>query len=127
MVYNGISIEAELIGRFDRPEIFYSFTSPLQPATAYVYDAKEDTSRPFNPPKLTFDPARFESIRQTTVVLLRFVAAYCLFDAMNVVFVGATSPVPEELGDINCDGVYDVLDVVQFIDFLFASGKAPCM
>jgi MATE family multidrug resistance protein len=35
------------------------------------------------------DPARFESIRQTTVVLLRFVAAYCLFDAMNVIFAGA--------------------------------------
>ena len=28
-------------------------------------------------------------LRDTTVILLRFVAAYCLFDAMNVVFAGA--------------------------------------
>jgi multidrug resistance protein, MATE family len=35
------------------------------------------------------DPSRFESLRQVTVVLLRFVAVYCLFDAMNVIFAGA--------------------------------------
>lgn len=35
------------------------------------------------------DAARFESLREVTVVLLRFVAAYCLFDAMNVVLAGA--------------------------------------
>ena len=35
------------------------------------------------------DPSRFESVRAVTVVLLRFVAAYCLFDAMNVIFAGA--------------------------------------
>jgi MATE family multidrug resistance protein len=33
--------------------------------------------------------AVFGPLRQTTVVLLRFVAAYCLFDALNVVFVSA--------------------------------------
>lgn len=32
--------------------------------------------------------AAFEELRQTTTVLLRFVAAYCLFDAMCVVFTG---------------------------------------
>jgi MATE family multidrug resistance protein len=32
-------------------------------------------------------PERFAALRGLTVVLLRFVAAYCLFDAMNVVFV----------------------------------------
>ena len=31
----------------------------------------------------------FGPLRETTVVLLRFVAAYCLFDALNVVFVSA--------------------------------------
>ncbi|MBN2580324.1 MAG: MATE family efflux transporter [Pirellulales bacterium] len=31
-------------------------------------------------------PEEFASLRNLTVVLLRFVAAYCLFDAMNVVF-----------------------------------------
>ncbi len=59
----GLGTASGLIGRFDRPEIFYSFTSPLQPPTAYVYGAKTDTSRPFNPPKLTFDPARFVTER----------------------------------------------------------------
>jgi len=34
-------------------------------------------------------PAEFAELRDTTVILLRFVAAYCLFDAMNVVFAGA--------------------------------------
>ena len=34
-------------------------------------------------------PEQFAELRATTVVLLRFVAAYCLFDAMVVVFVSA--------------------------------------
>lgn len=34
-------------------------------------------------------PEAFQTLRNTTVVLLRFVAAYCLFDAMNVVFAAA--------------------------------------
>ena len=55
----GLGAASGLIGRFDRPEIFYAFTSPLQPMTAYVYDAKANTSQPFNPPKLTFDPALY--------------------------------------------------------------------
>jgi len=59
----GLGSASGLKGRFDRPEIFYEFTSPLQPSTAYVYDAKADTSQPFNPPKLTFDPALFVTER----------------------------------------------------------------
>jgi MATE family multidrug resistance protein len=35
------------------------------------------------------DPARFEPIRRTTVILLRFVALYSLFDTMNIVFASA--------------------------------------
>jgi len=34
-------------------------------------------------------PEKFQPIRDLTVVLLRFVAAYCLFDAMNVIFISA--------------------------------------
>ena len=34
-------------------------------------------------------PAQFAHLRAVTVVLLRFVAAYCVFDALSVVFVGA--------------------------------------
>jgi len=35
------------------------------------------------------DPAVFARLRDMTVVLLRFVAAYSVFDALNVIFVGA--------------------------------------
>ncbi len=35
------------------------------------------------------DPGRFETLRRTTVVLLRFVAIYCLFDTMNIIFASA--------------------------------------
>jgi MATE family multidrug resistance protein len=34
-------------------------------------------------------PEQFDHLRAVTIVLLRFVAAYCLFDALSVVFVGA--------------------------------------
>ena len=34
-------------------------------------------------------PEQFGRLHDTTVILLRFVAAYCLFDALNVVFVSA--------------------------------------
>jgi len=35
------------------------------------------------------DPAKFGPLRDQIVILLRFVAVYCLFDAMNVVFMSA--------------------------------------
>ena len=35
------------------------------------------------------DPEEFATIRALTVILLRFVAVYCLFDALQIVFVGA--------------------------------------
>jgi len=34
-------------------------------------------------------PEQFAELRSVTVMLLRFVAAYCLFDATNIIFVGA--------------------------------------
>ena len=36
-------------------------------------------------------PERFEPLRDLMVMLLRFVAVYCLFDALNVVFMPAPS------------------------------------
>jgi MATE family multidrug resistance protein len=33
--------------------------------------------------------SEFEQVRELTVFLLRFVAAYCVFDAMQIIFVGA--------------------------------------
>lgn len=35
------------------------------------------------------NPEEFSQLYATTVVLLRFVAAYCLFDSLNIVFAGA--------------------------------------
>jgi len=59
----GLGSASGLVGRFDRPELFFSYTSPLRPKTVFAYDAKTNRSRPFEPPKLTFDPARFKTER----------------------------------------------------------------
>ena len=53
----GLGSASGLVGRFDRPELFYDFTSPLYPSTTFLYDAKANKGEAFNPPKLTFDPA----------------------------------------------------------------------
>jgi prolyl oligopeptidase len=50
-------------GRFGRQEIFYTFTSPLYPATVFRYDIATGKSTPFEAPKLTFDPAPFTTER----------------------------------------------------------------
>jgi len=51
------------VGRFDRQEIFYSFTSPLSPNTVFRFDLATGKSTPFEPPKLTFDPSSFTTER----------------------------------------------------------------
>jgi prolyl oligopeptidase len=59
----GLGAVTELAGRFDRSELFYSFTSPLYPSTAFQFDASSGTSTPFDPPKLTFDPSPYTTER----------------------------------------------------------------
>lgn len=59
----GLGSASGLLGRYDRPELFYVYTSPLSPSTVYVYDSKTNASRPFDPPKLTFDPTQFTTER----------------------------------------------------------------
>jgi prolyl oligopeptidase len=59
----GFGTASGLIGRFDRPELFYSFNSPQMPNTVFLYDAATAKGRPFDPPKLTFDPERFVTER----------------------------------------------------------------
>jgi prolyl oligopeptidase len=59
----GLGSASGLVGRFDRPELFFSFSSPTSPATVYTYDAASNASKPFNAPKLTFDPSRFTTER----------------------------------------------------------------
>jgi prolyl oligopeptidase len=51
------------IGRFDRQEVFYTFTSPLYPSTVFRLDMTTGRSTAFEPPKLTFDPAKYETER----------------------------------------------------------------
>jgi prolyl oligopeptidase len=59
----GLGSASGLVGRFDRPELFFSFSSPTTPGTVYRYDAAANRSTPFDPPKLTFDPAQFTTER----------------------------------------------------------------
>jgi len=59
----GLGTITALAGRFDRSEIFYQFTSPLYPATVFRFDAATGNSTAFEPPKLTFDPAQYETER----------------------------------------------------------------
>jgi prolyl oligopeptidase len=51
------------IGRYDRQDVFYSFTSPLNPTTVFRFDPATGKSAPFDPPKLTFDPSAFVTER----------------------------------------------------------------
>jgi prolyl oligopeptidase len=59
----GLGSASGLVGRFDRPELFFAFSSPTMPSTVYRYDAATNRSAPFNAPKLTFDPDQFVTER----------------------------------------------------------------
>jgi prolyl oligopeptidase len=57
----GIGSLQGLSTREDTPEIFYGFTSPLYPTTAFRYDPITKKSTPFEAPKLTFDATQYET------------------------------------------------------------------
>jgi prolyl oligopeptidase len=59
----GLGSVSGLSGRFSRPELFYTFTSPLYPATVFQYDISSGKSTPFEAPSLTFDPALYATER----------------------------------------------------------------
>ena len=59
----GLGSASGLVGRFDRPELFFTFSSPTTPGIVYRYDAASNTSVPYDPPKLTFDPSQFVTER----------------------------------------------------------------
>jgi prolyl oligopeptidase len=59
----GLGSSGGLAGRFDRPELFYSFNSPTMSSTVYAYDIATNAGKPFNPPRLTFDPSKFVTER----------------------------------------------------------------
>lgn len=50
-----------LNGRNSAPELFYSFTSFLSPATVYRHDLLSGTSAPFRPPRVPFDASAYET------------------------------------------------------------------
>ena len=59
----GYGSASSIVGRIDRPEMFYTFTSPTQPSTVYQYDLATNSTRTFNAPRLTFDPSKFTTER----------------------------------------------------------------
>ena len=64
------------------------------------------------------DPAEFEEIRALVVVLLRFVALFCVFDALNLVFVSAL----KGAGDVRF-----ILAVGAFFSTLLMLLAAACL
>ena len=57
----GLGTVGAISGRPDEPELFYSFTSFLQPSTVFRYDLDKRTASTFFEPKLTFDPSKYET------------------------------------------------------------------
>jgi prolyl oligopeptidase len=57
----GLGTVRSLSGRVDRPELFYSFTSYLQPATIYRVDLSTGASAVFHQPEVDFDPSEYET------------------------------------------------------------------
>jgi len=59
----GLGSVTGLSGRFDRPELFYAFTSPLFPSTVFSFDAASGKSAQFESRTLAFDPAPYTTER----------------------------------------------------------------
>ncbi len=58
----GVGSLVGMTARADTPELFYRFTSPLYPSTAFRYDPATGKSAAISPPKLkAFDPAGYET------------------------------------------------------------------
>ena len=50
-----------LSGRPSTPDLYYTFASFLSPDTVYRYDPQRRQSVPFHPPRVRFDPDRYET------------------------------------------------------------------
>jgi prolyl oligopeptidase len=57
----GVGSVFGLSGRYDTPELFYSFTSPLYPTTVFRYDHRSKQSTPFESASSKFDVAGYET------------------------------------------------------------------
>ena len=96
MIGMGIAVST-LVGQqlgHNRPELAARATwtafwmgSAYMGAMALVYVAIPDVLLLGH--KAGTTPEQFDALRDLTIVLLRFVAVYCVFDAMNMIFVSA--------------------------------------
>ncbi len=57
----GIGTVSEITGKQGDDELFYNFTSFLQPSTIYRYDLKSRRSATFRAPKIAFDNSKYET------------------------------------------------------------------
>jgi len=57
----GVGSVFGLSGRYDTPELFYSFTSPLYPTTVFRYDHRSKQSTPFEAASSRFDVEGYET------------------------------------------------------------------
>jgi len=57
----GTGTVGEINGKRDDDELFYSFTSFLNPTTIYRYDLKARRNELFRAPKVAFDPGKYET------------------------------------------------------------------
>jgi prolyl oligopeptidase len=57
----GVGSVFGLSGRYDTPELFYSYTSPLYPTTVFRYDHRLKTSTPFEAASSKFDVEGYET------------------------------------------------------------------
>jgi prolyl oligopeptidase len=57
----GVGTVNGLSARNDTDDMFYSFTSPLVPATVYRYNVESRETKQFERGKLTFDPSEYET------------------------------------------------------------------
>jgi len=55
----GIGTVSSMRGRNDSPELYFTYTAPLVPSTVYRYNVLSRAMSPFQPPRLTFDPAPY--------------------------------------------------------------------
>ncbi len=60
----GVGTARGFSGHTDQPEIYFTFTSPLSPATVYRYDLRTGRSEPFEPPAIDFDFRGYETVRR---------------------------------------------------------------
>lgn len=63
----GVGTVSGMSARNDTDEMFYSFTSPLVPATVYQYNVQTRETKPFERATLTFDPNEYETREEFAV------------------------------------------------------------